>query len=196
MLAACARRNSRQLGPLRRGAGSSLACASNRRMLVGDTRKARLASSPQSVGGPSADFRARAATLTPAPQPTVVANHTGPQLAATSAAQAPDASETTCGSDQPCLPHRPRQVKGRRREQSPVSRTHPLAAPLDGGESRARAATPATRGLSYAARGGYEPAPEQSPNSEIEEGEDHAADPPNPPRRRADTNIGALQESG
>ena len=47
MLAACARRNSRQLGPLRRGAGSSFAWASSRRMLVGDARKPSLASSPQ-----------------------------------------------------------------------------------------------------------------------------------------------------
>jgi hypothetical protein len=95
MLAACARRNSRQLGPLRRGAGSSLACASNRRMLVGDTRKPSLASSPQIRRWPQRGF-SRAATPTPAPQPTVVADHAGPQLAATSAAQAPDASETTC----------------------------------------------------------------------------------------------------
>jgi hypothetical protein len=47
MLAACARKNSRQLGPSRRGAGSSFASASNRRMLVAETRKPSLASSPQ-----------------------------------------------------------------------------------------------------------------------------------------------------
>jgi hypothetical protein len=46
-LAACPRRNSRQLGPARRGAGSSLAWASRRRMLVGETRKPSLPSSPQ-----------------------------------------------------------------------------------------------------------------------------------------------------
>jgi hypothetical protein len=56
MLAACARRNSRQLGPLRRGAGSSLAWASSRRMLVGDTRKPSLASSPQIRRWPQRGF--------------------------------------------------------------------------------------------------------------------------------------------
>ena len=35
--AACACKNSRQLGPARRGAGSSLAWASSRRILVGET---------------------------------------------------------------------------------------------------------------------------------------------------------------
>jgi hypothetical protein len=47
MVAACARKNSRQLGPARRGAGSSLAWASSRRMLVGETWRPILASSPQ-----------------------------------------------------------------------------------------------------------------------------------------------------
>ena len=56
MLAACARRNSRQLGPLRRGAGSSFAWASSRRMLVGDARKPSLASSPQIRRWPQLGF--------------------------------------------------------------------------------------------------------------------------------------------
>jgi hypothetical protein len=43
----CPRRNSRQFGPARRGAGSSRAWASKRRMLVGETRKPSLPSSPQ-----------------------------------------------------------------------------------------------------------------------------------------------------
>jgi hypothetical protein len=46
-LAACDLRNSRQPGPPRRGAGSSRACASRRRMLVGDAWKPSLRSSPQ-----------------------------------------------------------------------------------------------------------------------------------------------------
>jgi len=46
MLAAWTRRNSRQPGPERRGAGSSPARASSLRMLVGDTRRPSLASSP------------------------------------------------------------------------------------------------------------------------------------------------------
>jgi hypothetical protein len=47
MLAACSRTNSRQFGPVRRGAGPSLARASRRRTLVGETRKPNLPSSPQ-----------------------------------------------------------------------------------------------------------------------------------------------------
>jgi hypothetical protein len=47
MLAACACRNSRQLGPACRGSGSSRSRARRRRMLVGDTRKPSLPSSPQ-----------------------------------------------------------------------------------------------------------------------------------------------------
>jgi hypothetical protein len=46
MLAACACKNSRQLRPLRRGAGSNLARASSRRMLVGETLKPSFSSSP------------------------------------------------------------------------------------------------------------------------------------------------------
>jgi hypothetical protein len=56
MLAACARTNSRQLGPGRRGAGSSFARASRRRMLVGDTRKPSLASSPRMRRCPQRGF--------------------------------------------------------------------------------------------------------------------------------------------
>jgi len=54
--AAGTRRNSRQLGPLRRGAGSSFAWASSRRMLVGDARKPSLASSPQIRRWPQLGF--------------------------------------------------------------------------------------------------------------------------------------------
>jgi hypothetical protein len=56
MLAACACKNSRQLGPMRRGAGSSFAWASSRRMLVGDTRKPSFASSPQIRRWPQRGF--------------------------------------------------------------------------------------------------------------------------------------------
>jgi hypothetical protein len=47
MLAAWVPRNSRQLGPERRGAGRSRARSIRRRMLVGDARKPSSASSPQ-----------------------------------------------------------------------------------------------------------------------------------------------------
>jgi hypothetical protein len=47
MLVACDFRNSRQLGPPRRGAGSRPARASSRRMLVAETMKPSLHSSPQ-----------------------------------------------------------------------------------------------------------------------------------------------------
>src|SRR5436190_8739304 len=43
----CDRRNSRQLGPPRRGAGSRPARASSRRMLVAETMKPSLRNSPQ-----------------------------------------------------------------------------------------------------------------------------------------------------
>jgi hypothetical protein len=56
MLAACARKNSRQLGPARRGAGSSLARARSRRMLVGETRKPIFRSSPQIRRWPQRGF--------------------------------------------------------------------------------------------------------------------------------------------
>ncbi len=156
MLAACARRNSRQLGPLRRGAGSSFAWASSRRMLVGDTRKPSLASSPQIRRW---DSRVRAATPTPALQPTAVADHGGRQIAAaTSAAQAPDANETASAASPKA---RPTTTAAGDKRRPPAGLDQPRqasAAPLGGGESRARAVTPAVRGLSHAARGGYEPA--------------------------------------
>jgi len=47
MLAACWCRNSRQLGPMRRGAGCNRARANRRRILVGDACRPSLASSPQ-----------------------------------------------------------------------------------------------------------------------------------------------------
>ena len=46
MLAACRRRNARQLTALRRGAGSSPAEASRRRTVLGERRKSSLSSSP------------------------------------------------------------------------------------------------------------------------------------------------------
>jgi hypothetical protein len=45
-LAACWRRNSRQLGPLRRGAGVSPAVSRSRRTVLGETRTPSFSSSP------------------------------------------------------------------------------------------------------------------------------------------------------
>src|SRR6266508_1558722 len=70
------------------------------------------------------------------------------------------------------------------------------AAPLGGGESRARAVTPAARGLSHAARGGYEPAHPAEPEQRDKgrRGPCRRSSQPSPDRR-GDTNIGALQVS-
>ncbi len=163
MLAACVRKNSRQLGPLRRGAGSSFAWASSRRMLVGDTRKPSLASSPQIRRWPSSDSRVRAATPTPALQPTAVADHGGRQVAATSTAQAPDASETASAAS-PKARRTTTAASDKRRPPAGLDQLRQAsAAPLGGGESRARAVTPAARCLSRAARGDYEPAHRAEP---------------------------------
>jgi hypothetical protein len=192
MLAACARRNSRQPGPPRRGASSIRAWASSRRMLVGETRKPSLASPPQIADGPSADSRARAAAPTPAPQPTAAAARAGRAVAATFGAQAPDAKEAASVASPEAHP-----ATSAAGDKLLVALDQPCRAsaaqPADPG-SRARAATPAARRLSHAGRGGYEPAHRAEPAQQGRGTRRPFRRSSQPsPQGAADTNIGALQ---
>src|SRR6266542_1102744 len=100
MLAAWARRNSRQLGPDRRGAGSSLACASS-----GGCSSARRSGRAwparrRSADGPSAGSRAQAAAPTPEPQPAAAADRADRAAVATSVVPARDATAAACAESQ------------------------------------------------------------------------------------------------
>ena len=163
MLAACVRRNSRQLGPLRRGAAPASLGRAAGGCWSATPRSRAWQARRRSADGPSADSRARAATPTPEAQPTAVADHAGRQVAATSGAQGPDASETASAASPEA--RRTTTAAGDRRR-PPAGLDQPRrasAAPLGGAESRARAARPATRCLSHPARGGYEPAHRAEP---------------------------------
>src|SRR6266566_3193989 len=163
MLAACVCRNSRQLGPRRRGAGSSLALASSRRMLVGDTRKPSLASSPQIRRCPSADSPAPAATPAPEPPPASSTARVGRPPVTTSGEQALDANaEASAESPEARLATSaaggtlPLQVGLDQPSEVPAAR-------LAGAGSRARGAAPTARRLSHASHDGYEQALRAAP---------------------------------
>ena len=153
MLAACARRNSVRC--------AAAPAPASRGRVAGGCWSATPASRAwparrRSADGPSSDSRVRAVTPTPALQPTAVADHGGRKVAATSAAQAPDASETASAAS---ARRTTTAASDKRRPPAGLDQLRQAsAAPLGGGESRARAVTPAARGLSHAARGGYEPA--------------------------------------
>jgi hypothetical protein len=181
MLAACVRRNSRQLGPDRRGAGSSRARASRRRMLVGDTQRPSLPSSPQIRRWPPTRILARE------PQ------HQLPNLSRKRRPSAPSGrlpplpthkrpmpTKQRPWSHQQHTQRRPGQVTSDGRQQRSIScaklRPRDLAAEnlelvtqhqqLEVFHMQAAAATNQRT--------------EQGPKSEIEEGEDHVANPPSP----------------
>src|SRR2546421_1194974 len=123
-------------------------------MLVGDTRKPSLASSPQIRRWPQLGFSRASRNTNSRTSATAVADHGGRQVAATFAAQAPDASETASAAS-PKARRTTAAASDKRRPPAGLDQLRQAsAAPLGGGESRARAVTPAARGLSHAARGG------------------------------------------
>jgi hypothetical protein len=156
MLAACARKNSRQLGPLRRGAGPSFAWARSRRMLVGDTPGSRASPARRrSADGPSADSPARTGIPPPEPQPTGSAVRAGRAPVATSDERAFDASaEASAESLDACHA----MSAGGGTLLPPAAPDQPSGASVvrpAGAGSRARGATPAARRLSHADPDGY-----------------------------------------
>jgi hypothetical protein len=154
MLPACARRNSRQLGPRRRGAGFIRAWASSPRMLVGETRKPSLASSPQMRRRPQRGFSREPQHQFPH-KPTTAAVRAGPG---------------GCRHLRRTSVRRQRSVRGVTRRRPATSaaddKLRPSVAPdqpcgasvarIAGAGSRARDARPATRGLSHADHDGSE----------------------------------------
>src|SRR6266540_1823004 len=159
MLAACACRNSRQLGPARRGAGSSRARARRLRMLVGETRKPSLPSSPQIRRWPQRGF-SRPSRRT--------------------------SSRTSAGSggrprsNQACIACGTRQVTGSCREQGPIGRPELRPRDLAAEKLELVAQHEQLDVLYVQAAAATDKRTKQGPKSEVKKGENHVLDPSSP----------------
>jgi hypothetical protein len=180
MLAACARRKSRQLGPERCAPApapperAADGCSSERR------RSRAWLAHHRSAGGPSADSPARAATPTREPQPAASAVHAGRPPAATSGERVLDASAAESAGS-PEADAATSAADGRLRLPTGPDRARGASAGRPAGAgSRARGAAPALDVFHLQAAAATNKRAKQSPHGEVEEREGHAADPPSP----------------
>ena len=180
MLTACACKNSRQLGPPRRGAGSSFASASSRRRLVAAPGSRAWPTRHRSAGDPSADSPARAATPAPEPPPEASAGHAVLAPAAISGERALDAN-AEASAEPPRASGVTSAAGGTPRPQAGPDRPSgvPAARPVGAG-SRTRGAAPTARCLSLAGPDGYERARRATPAKQGRKRECHATDTPSP----------------
>ena len=184
MLAAWARRNSRQLGPDLRGAGPSPARASSRRIVVGDTRNPSWASSPPIRRWPQRGF-SRASSSTKAR--TSAWTRGRPRLPGAWRHFRRTSARCHRKSVRGVTRRAPREEAGgwagRRREHGPMSRAKLRRRALAAQHRDLVAQDQQLEVLGVQATATPNECAQQGPERDIEEGEGHYRDPPTRPRR-------------
>ena len=190
MLAAWARRNSRQLGPDLRGAGPSPARASSRRTVDGDTRKPSLASSPPIRRCPQRGF-SRASRSTRARTSAVTGGRPRwpggcRHFPAHERAMPP---QQRARSDQTRATRRAWQLARCRREQGTISGTKPRPRDLAAQDLELVAQDQQLDVLDVQATTTPNECAQKGPEREVEKGEGHGRRSSQPSRRPGATGL-------